>query len=119
MSYCGGVVAPPPFVLGQVQRFAPGAPRAFVQLVNAGALPGARATSWHRTPAMNRCAGGDRDSQHLVGMAVDVTGGDLGRMRDRMRSLGLRVADYGTHLHIQAWPPSVARRSGLLRAVGV
>lgn len=69
--------------------------RAFVQRVEA-APSGGTLTSWYRDPARNAAVGGAPRSLHLIGLAIDVAGGNA----QAFRSVGLRVLDEGDHLHV-------------------
>lgn len=111
---------PPPYAMAyQVERAVPGIYRAFLSRVIDGADADAFVTSWYRTQADNATVGGHPASQHLIGLAVDVSGRDLEGMASRWEGLGLRVVPYRSHVHLQAWPAGTAARTGLLRALGL
>ena len=119
MSFqCGAVRPPPAWMAQQIGGFSwwqtQFLPAANAALVEGGGAP----SSWHRTPAENRCAGGHDASQHLVGLAVDVDG-DVVRMTRAWRSAGFRVVPYQRHIHAQVLPAGALERSGLLRAWGL
>ncbi len=70
-------------------------------------------TSWFRTFAANLADKGKRDSQHLVGLALDLAGPPVGntakvaRLLDALRSVGLVAVDETDgprpHVHVQAY----------------
>lgn len=80
----------------------------FVQMLNrawqsAGA-PGVRVTSWYRDPQYNARVGGAPNSQHTLGLALDVAHDSAGAALAReARRVGLVVLDEGDHFHIQRY----------------
>lgn len=76
-------------------------------------------TSWYRSPFQNRAVGGETDSQHLVGLALDVVPGKgnfklaVSEASGRFMEAGFLTVPAERHLHIQTFP------AGLLREVGV
>lgn len=97
-----------------MERLVPGLVGAFVGRLRMP--PGSSFTSWWRSPTENLAVGGARDSQHLWGAAVDVTG-NLAAIESAARSAGLVPVRYGRHVHIQAWPAGLARQVGLPQAL--
>lgn len=110
---------PPIFVQYLVERAAPGFWGIFVGEANA-AMEGLDVvvTSWWRGKQRNLMVGGAPDSQHQLGAAIDVSGRDWRRAAQRLRARGFVVVEYSGHAHAQAWPKGVARRAGLLDAIG-
>lgn len=82
-------------------------------------------TSWHRSPFHNREVGGDPDSQHLVGLALDIVPGKpsprlaINEAAARFTEAGFVVVPAPTHLHIQTFPAGILRRVGVLDALSV
>ncbi len=80
----------------------------FVERVNRAWVSGIQPTSWWRSWWENIRVGGSTTplSQHLAGLAVDVTGGQdwLAYYAGRAREQDLIVVPYRTHLHVQLWP---------------
>ena len=74
-----------------------------------------RASSWWRDLETNRRVGGQPDSQHLLGLALDVVGPDEVRvgLAIELRGLGLIAIDELSHLHVQLLPAGQARGEGL------
>ena len=108
--------APPHSIVWTVDRWAPGIWPAFFNAVWwAYQQEPFTVTSWWRSASKNREVGGHPDSQHLVGMAIDATKGSA----DVLRRAGFTVVEYRNHVHAQVWPSGLARRAGLLDAVGV
>ena len=70
--------------------------------------PGRWSSFW-RTVGHNRAVGGDRWSQHLVGLAADHSPASSA-FRDRARRAGLIAVEYPTHDHIQAWEKGTLER---------
>lgn len=75
-----------------------------------------RASSWWRDEETNRRVNGHPDSQHLLGLALDVTGppGVLADFLISSRLQGLVAIDEGTHAHLQLFPAGTPRDAGLL-----
>lgn len=82
-------------------------------------------TSWFRSPSQNRAVGGDPDSQHLVGLALDVVPGKanlqlaVNEAAGRFTEAGFRSVPAATHLHIQTFPAGVLRTAGVMDALSV
>jgi len=82
-------------------------------------------TSWFRSPAENRRVGGDPDSQHLVGLALDIVPGKpaillaVAEASDKFEQVGFLVLPTRTHLHIQTFPAGVLREAGVMDALRV
>jgi len=82
-------------------------------------------TSWFRSPAENRRVGGDPDSQHLVGLALDIVPGKpsiqlaVAEASSRFAEAGFLVVPTSTHLHVQTFPAGLLRDAGVLDAVNV
>lgn len=76
-------------------------------------------TSWFRSVGENRSVGGNPDSQHLFGLALDIVPGKksvqlaINEAAGRFGEAGFVVVPTSTHLHIQTYP------AGLLRSAGV
>ena len=64
--------------------------------------PGVRVTSGYRSVAVNRAVGGVPGSLHLRGLAVDVVvvPGKRAAVVAWLRGRGVRVLEYGGHLHV-------------------
>jgi len=107
-------------VIYAVNHFAPGFWFDFFREVNAAyAVEPFQVTSWYRSPSHNRRVGGDPDSQHLVGAALDVVTEKPGKLAAEFARFGWQAVNEGDHLHLQAWPAGIARRVGLLDALGL
>ena len=115
-------LARPPFrVIQGVELFAPGFWDAFVYHINdaAAAVTGSvSASSWYRNQADNERVGGDKDSQHLLGAAVDLVAARPEKLASQLTARGFVVVNEGDHIHVQAWPAGIARRAGLLDYLG-
>lgn len=112
------VDAPPSSILWTVERWVPGFWDSFMLAVwRAYRQEPFTVNSWWRSLATNRQVGGHRDSQHLVGAALDVD--PAPRVADALEANGFIVVREWDHSHAQAWPAGIARRAGLLSAVGV
>lgn len=98
-----------------IQRVLPLLIRFLVLLGQANPGPSLRITSWYRDPETNIRVNGAWDSQHLLGLAVDVVGEerDLIQFEANVRSVGLVAVRYSTHLHVQLLHSGVARPAGL------
>lgn len=94
----------------------------FVRAVNVAwqrtGRPPVQVTSYVRSPARNVAVGGATDSQHLLGLAADFKG-PVQRFAAELRSIGLVVIDYGSHVHVQLLPAGLARRAGLFEQAGL
>lgn len=77
--------------------------------------PTLRLSSWYRDAATNRRVGGHPQSQHLLGLALDVVGSrdELDAFLVQVRIAGLVGLDEGSHVHVQLLP---AGRAGPLFA---
>ncbi len=84
-------------------------------LTSTHGFEGLRASSWYRDVETNRRVGGARDSQHLLGLALDITGDHqaLHRLLIELRGVGLFAFDESTHVHVQLLPAGGARAEGL------
>lgn len=69
-------------------------------------------TSWYRTEADNRTIGGNPDSQHLYGFAVDVVPRNFQLIEQVANGLGMIAVVEMDHLHIQILPPGTLRSLG-------
>lgn len=81
-----------------------------------------RATSWYRDVEENRRVGGDQESQHLLGFALDIDGPRdvLDAFLIEVRGVGLIAIDESTHIHVQLLPAGLAKNLGFFDAlVGV
>lgn len=69
---------------------------------------GGSVTSWLRSPTRNKNVGGDQNSLHLYGLAVDVVFDDqVGKFQAMAyaKRAGLSMLDEETHVHFQAVAP--------------
>lgn len=115
------VVIPPQSIFFRVEQMAPGVYRAFItRLISAASVTPftVTVTSWWRGPSENLHAGGSPDSQHLIGLGIDLAPSS-GQLVANLTNSGLIAIDEGDHVHVQAWPAGVARSSGVLASVGV
>jgi len=77
-------------------------------------------TSWHRSQSKNRRVRGLPDSQHLVGLALDIETQDLNEAADRFRQAGFIAVPFRPlHLHVQTFPAGLLREVGVLDALGI
>jgi hypothetical protein len=110
------VELPPPHIVQQtlphIISFLGMLARGIVTTPNYQAL---RASSWWRDVETNRRVGGHPDSQHLLGLALDVTGPPevLQDFLVASRLQGLVALDEGTHAHLQLFPAGTPRDAGL------
>ena len=67
-------------------------------------------TSWYRDVERNRRVGGHPQSQHRLGLAIDVGGParDLEFWLEEIRSVGLIGVNEGSHAHVQLLPAGQA-----------
>ena len=74
-----------------------------------------RASSWWRDRETNIRVGGQPDSQHLLGLALDIVGPTAVRvaLAIELRGLGLTAIDELSHLHVQLLAAGQARAEGL------
>lgn len=106
------VSAPP---IGIVRALLPELLRFFNGLIGVRVGPSIRVSSWWRSAVDNRRVGGHPDSQHLLGLALDLVGEEE-ELRDLLfdvRQVGMIAVMEATHLHIQLLPAGVARLVGL------
>ncbi len=77
--------------------------------------PSIRLTSWYRDEVTNRRVGGAPDSQHLLGLALDLIGKelDLRQLVLQVRAVGVIAVREPRHVHLQALPAGVARHVGI------
>ena len=111
--------APPLSLAWQIEGFVPGIWTAFFTRVIPAVTAQSRVSSWWRGPEHNSRVGGSPDSQHLIGLALDLTDPDLGGLTNRLNTSGLVAIRYSGHTHVQVWPAGTARSTGLLAAVGL
>ncbi len=115
------LVSPPYRTAWAVNHWAPGFWHDFYRELDAAvrASGPVTATSWWRSPTHNAEVGGHRDSQHLIGTAVDLVTEEPGQLARELARFGWTTVNEGDHLHVQAWPAGVARAVGLLDALGL
>lgn len=114
------------------ERLAPGLWRHWVSIASAALLEIDRnapadtvVTSWNRSPLENKRAGGHPDSQHLVGLALDVVPGKgtstlaLNEAAQAFERFGFITVIEPSHVHVQTFPPDILRPAGVLDALGV
>lgn len=84
-------------------------------LISTAGFEKLRASSWYRDFEANTRVGGHPESQHLLGLALDVTGPI--EVRDRLlielRGVGLVAVDELSHVHVQLLAAGQARGEGL------
>lgn len=82
-------------------------------------------TSWWRSPFENQRVGGLPDSQHLVGLALDVVPGKpafklaVSEASSRFMEAGFITVPSERHLHIQTFPAGLLRSSGVFDVLRV
>jgi len=72
-------------------------------------------SSWFRTPEMNRTAGGSPESQHLFGLAMDITANPalVSDVKIVAEQNGLVAVQERDHVHVQAFPAGALARAGV------
>jgi len=72
-------------------------------------------SSWFRTPESNRMAGGAAESQHLFGLAMDLSapGQILPDVVQVARANHLIAVQEKGHVHVQAFPKGALARAGV------
>ncbi len=82
-------------------------------------------TSWFRSPFDNRAVNGNPDSQHLVGLALDIVPAQRNRSllvneaAAKFAESGFVAVPFPTHLHVQTFPAGLLRSVGVLDALSV
>jgi len=73
-------------------------------------------TSWFRTVDANIAADGDPESQHLFGLAADVSVPSrlLPGVLAVARGVGLIAVNERTHVHLQLFPAGALARAGVV-----
>lgn len=79
----------------------------YALLLEANIQSGGTITRWWNSIEGNRLRGGDADSQHQIGWAIDVVPVTAARAA-AFRARGLTVIDEGDHLHVQVSPAGFA-----------
>lgn len=106
------VTAPPRGIWQPVEALLPGVYSAFVGAVIEGASGSGAVgvSSWWRSRPENARVGGDPNSQHLLGLAVDIVGGSSNMvLAAKLGATGLIALNEGTHVHAQLYPAGVVR----------
>ncbi len=75
--------------------------------------PGWSITSYYRDPQTNAQVGGQRESQHLVGLAIDLAVADRRGLADALRAAGLIAVVERSHVHVQLFPAGVLASAGV------
>lgn len=85
-------------------------------LAGAGGFPALLVSSWFRTPEKNQTEGGSPESQHLFGLALDITGPPQNQQHlvDHMRAQGLVALRETSHVHVQFLPRGVLAAAGVV-----
>ncbi len=102
-----------------------GAADSAIRAIDADAGGDTIITSWFRSPFENRRVGGDPDSQHLVGLALDLIPGKksldlaINEAASGFAAVGFVPVPAPTHLHVQTFPGGLLRPAGVLDALGV
>lgn len=98
----------------ELLRYTRRATHAFVERVVPALRREVQLSSWYRAPSHNRSVGGHPDSQHLLGLAVDVVGSRwaMEAFAAAARSQGLVAVEEGTHVHVQLFPAGWIRHQG-------
>lgn len=102
-----------------------GAAQAALNEIDAAGVDDIIITSWFRSPFDNRAVKGDPDSQHLVGLALDVVpakhnlSASIDEAAASFAEFGFISVPSPTHLHIQTFPAGILRRVGVLDALSV
>ena len=96
-----------------------GAADSALREIDAEAVDNIIVTSWWRSLLHNRAVKGKPDSQHLVGLALDIEFAkanarfEIKEAAATFAERGFVAVPFSTHLHIQTFP------AGLLRSAGV
>ncbi len=108
------LVAPPSDV---IQATLPELRAFLIKLLPTPIPPSTRATSWWRDPRFNAQVGGHPQSQHLLGLALDLVTADPFELAASLRAQGLVAIVERDHVHTQFWPAGVA--GPLIRQLGL
>jgi len=82
-------------------------------------------SSWYRSSADNRRVDGHPDSQHLVGLALDMVPGKgtsklaISEATGAFREAGFIAVPYDRHVHVQTFPAGTLRMAGILDWLGI
>jgi hypothetical protein len=113
--------SPPFYVVQFVSRHCPGCWQFFTRTTSS-VRPSKRAEvgSWWRSTAVNARERGQGSSQHLVGMALDLTGPGAGEVARQLKGLGWRfIVDEGDHWHAQVFAQNPFPLGELAQAASV
>lgn len=110
-------MAPPYWLVWEVERRWPGGYAAFLIRLQRGVTVPVTVTSWWRDRERNERVGGHPESQHLIGWAVDLAPRnfrDLGPLGANLGTTGLTVVPGGSYVHAQLLPSGYLPNTGLL-----
>jgi len=111
---------PPQSLVDQMDAELPGIWPAFLGRVVAGvreSRSNVRLSSWFRDPISNQNVGGAIDSQHLVGLAVDLTTDNPVALERALDAQGIVAVREGSHVHVQAYPAGLM--APLIRSIWI
>ncbi len=100
------VRVPPPSILNAVDRALPGIWPAFLgRLLDGVAVSRTRVgvSSWYRDPVANRQVGGSVNSQHQLGLAVDLVTDNPLALEAALDAQGIVAVREPGHVHVQAY----------------
>jgi len=108
------LIAPPSDI---VQATLPELRAFLIKLLPTPVPESTRITSWWRDPRFNAQIGGHPESQHLVGLALDIVTSDPLLLAENLRRQDLVAIVETSHVHVQFWPAGVA--GPLIRSLGL
>lgn len=98
---------PPRSVIKRVEKRLPGFWRVWVGAVQASLVPGVTFSSWYRDSAANALAGGVANSQHMLGVALDLPPSRPNlETASNLRRYGFEVITEADHWHAEL-PPAI------------
>ncbi len=102
-----------------------GAADSALRQIDAEAVDDIIITSWWRSALHNRAVNGQPDSQHLLGLALDIVF-PKANARFVIDEAAATFAEFGfvavpasKHLHIQTFPAGLLRRVGVFDAISI
>ncbi len=114
------VRVPPQRIIDQMDHLLPGIWPAFLGRVVDGARESrshVQVSSWYRDPPTNRAVGGAAESQHLLGLAIDLVSDNPVALEKALDAQGIVAIRERTHVHVQAYPAGLV--GPLIRSIYV